>query len=318
MFGLSGAVGSSEAPNAEADEDPELTAVAAALRSVDPDGARTARVLRATLDQLYDGVRTGRYRWDDLHKTEKTHCGTLVEINMQREFGFADGVDLDYRIAGAEVDCKYSQTNGGWMIPPEARDQICLVLWASDEASLWKMGLVRASNELLTDSTNRDAKTTLSAKKGGRKAICWIFACGGLAENTLLHLPEGVADHIMAGRSGAERIRRLCRTVQGRIIRREVIATVAQQADYMKRLRGNGGARSDLQSEGIIILGQYERHRLIAQVLHLPMPGPGDTVTARVVPALPGESPAVEIDGTFWRLAHDDDPVAEGPKLPSK
>ena len=48
------------------------------------------------LDQLYDGQRTGRYRWDQLRKTEKTHCGTLVEINMQREFLFEDGSKLDF------------------------------------------------------------------------------------------------------------------------------------------------------------------------------------------------------------------------------
>ena len=316
MLGLSSEVGSGVEHGAETDEDPQLTAVAAALRSADTDGARTARVLRSTLDQRYDGVRTGRYRWDDLHKTEKTHCGTLVEINMQREFGFADGENLDFRIAGAEVDCKYSQADGRWMIPPEALGQICMVLWANDEQSRWKLGVVRATTDLLSGGTNRDAKTTLS--KVGREAICWIFACGRLAENTLLHLPEALVEQIMEGRSGAERIRRLCRSVQRRIIRREVIATVAQQADYMKRLRGNGGARSDLQSEGIIILGQYERHRLFAQALHLPIPGPSDTVTARVVLALPGESPAVEIDGTFWRLAHEDDPVVEGPKLPAK
>ena len=70
---------------------------------------RVATVLRDTLDQLYDGQRTGRYKWDQLHKTEKTHCGTLVEINMQREFQFADGKKLDYKIANTEVDCKYSQ-----------------------------------------------------------------------------------------------------------------------------------------------------------------------------------------------------------------
>ncbi len=101
----------------EHDPDSDLTAVAAALRSKDCDGSRTARVLRETLDQLYDGARTGRYRWDQLYKTEKTHCGTLVEINMQREFGYADGEELDFSIAGLEVDCKYSQRIGGWMIP---------------------------------------------------------------------------------------------------------------------------------------------------------------------------------------------------------
>src|SRR6476620_7983978 len=89
--------------------DDELRGVAAEIRTLDPDGTRTAQVLRATLDQLYDGQRTGRYRWDQLHKTEKTHCGTLVEINLHREFDFADGATLDYRIAGVDVDCKYSQ-----------------------------------------------------------------------------------------------------------------------------------------------------------------------------------------------------------------
>ncbi len=316
MFDLTGEPGVGETHDMEADEDPALTAVAAALRCADTDGGRTAGVLRATLDQLYDGVRTGRYRWDELHKTEKTHCGTLVEINMQREFGFADGKNLDFRIAGVEVDCKYSQTDGRWMIPPEARDEICMVLWANDEESRWKLGVVRAKADLLGDGTNRDAKTTLN--KEGREAVSWIFACGRLAENTLLHLPEGVAEQIMEGGSGAERIRRLCRLVQRRIIRREIVATVAQQADYMKRLRGNGGARSDLLPEGIIILGQHERHRMVARALHLPVPGPGDTVTARVHPALPGENPSVEIDGSFWRLARDADPVVPAPRLPQR
>jgi hypothetical protein len=107
-------------------------AVAAELRALDPNGSRTAQVLRNTFDQLYDGQRTGRYRWDQLYKTEKTHCGTLVEINLQREFKFLDGDVLDYTIANVDVDCKYSQTVGGWMIPPEARDHVCLVVSASD------------------------------------------------------------------------------------------------------------------------------------------------------------------------------------------
>src|SRR3954466_8238712 len=89
--------------------DPELESARQKILSLDPDGARIGRVLRRTIDQLLDGVNTGRYRWDQLYKTEKTHAGTLVEINLQREFEFEDGVDLDYRIAGAEVDCKFSQ-----------------------------------------------------------------------------------------------------------------------------------------------------------------------------------------------------------------
>src|SRR5512135_3473909 len=94
--------------------DAELHAVAAAIRKLDPDGSRTAQVLRDTLDQLYDGQRTGRYRWDQLYSTEKRLGGHLVEINVHREFKFDDGSDLNYRIAGVDVDCKYSRTLGGW------------------------------------------------------------------------------------------------------------------------------------------------------------------------------------------------------------
>jgi hypothetical protein len=115
--------------------DSELVAVAAEVGSLDPDGSRIGRVIRATFDQLYDGQRSGRYRWDQLFKTEKTHCGTLIEINLQREFQFRDGNALDYTIADVDVDCKYSQELSGWMIPPEAVSRLCLGLSAVDNAS---------------------------------------------------------------------------------------------------------------------------------------------------------------------------------------
>ena len=313
---MTGGASSGETHDVETDEDPALTAVAAALRGADPDGARTAGVLRATLDQLYDGVRTGRYRWDQLYKTEKTHCGTLAEINMQREFGFADGEKLDFCIAGLEVDCKYSQRVGGWMIPPEAHGEICMVLWASDDESAWKMGVVRAVPELLGGGRNRDLKTTLNA--AGREAVYWIFRYGKLAENTLLHLPETTVDQIMDSSSGAERVRRLFRLVQQRPIRREVVATVARQADYMKRVRDNGGARGTLKPEGIIIPGHYSNHQDIAAALEVPVPGKGQFVSVRVCPAQPGDAGAAEIEGSLWRIARDDDPVVSAPQLPQR
>ncbi|WP_420435747.1 NaeI family type II restriction endonuclease [Candidatus Poriferisodalis sp.] len=300
----------------ENDPDEELTAVAVSLRGVDPGGSRTASVLRQTLDQLYDGVRTGRYRWDQLQKTEKTHCGTLVEINMQREFGFKDGKKLDFNIAGFEVDCKYSQDDGRWMIPPEAHGEICMVLWANDNESAWKMGVVRALPQLLSGGMNRDSKTTLNA--AGREAVCWIFRHGRLAENTLLHLPEDTVDQIMGSNSGAERVRRLFLLVQQRPIRREIVATVAQQVDYMKRVRDNGGARGTLKPEGIIIPGHYSTHQAIAAALNVPVPGKGEFVSVRVCPAQPGDAHVAEIDGSLWRVAADDDSVVPAPMLPKR
>src|SRR2546429_6754996 len=113
--------------NSVPSSDMELAAVAAELRGFDPNGSSIARVLRDTFDQLYDGRRTGRYRWDQLYKTEKTHCGTLVEINLQREFKFSAGGPLVYLIGGLDVDCRNSQTIAGGLIPPQARDHLCLV-----------------------------------------------------------------------------------------------------------------------------------------------------------------------------------------------
>ena len=37
---------------------------------------------------------------------------------------------------------------------------------------------------------------------------------------------------------------------QRRLISRTVVATVAQQEDYMKRVRGNGGSRTSLRPGG--------------------------------------------------------------------
>ena len=238
--------------------DTERDAVASALIGIRDFESRVAAVLRETLDQSYDGQRTGRYKWDQLHKTEKTHCGTLVEINIQREFEFDDGDKLDYKIATVEVDCKYSQSLGRWMIPIEARGELCLVLWADDQQSLWSMGLVRALEELLTKGGNRDRKANLS--RDGQSEIYWLFNESELPSNVLLQLSKEDVETIMSPWSGAERMRRLFRIAQGQRIGRGVVATVAQQADYMKRIRGNDGARSQLRPEGIVILGQYEKH----------------------------------------------------------
>jgi hypothetical protein len=295
--------------------DPELETVAQEIRRLDPNGSRTAQVLRDTIDQLYDGQRTGRYRWDQLFKTEKTHCGTLVEINLHREFKFQNGTMLDYRIAGAEVDCKYSQTVGGWMIPPEARGHLCLLLSAEDAPNpRWSMGLVRILDERLNVGSNRDAKSTLNSQ--GRTSIVWLFKDAPLPPNVLLQLDRATVDGIMSLSSGQKRINELFRVAQRKKIGRAVIATVAQQDDYMKRVRANGGARTTLQREGILILGQYGSHVAVAKALGIVTPGAGESVSVRVIPTSGPEVGVAEINGEFWRVANENDPLVDAPSLP--
>lgn len=231
--------------------DPELDAVAAELKSLDPAGDRVASVLRDTFDQLYDGQHTGRWNFDDLHKTEKTHMGTLVEINLHREFNFQDGDTTDYRIAGLQVDCKYSMKSFGWMLPPEVMDEIALLVTANDEASTWQAGLLRVVPEATRTAQNRDAKTSISA--AGRRGIRWLWSDHpGLAPNLFHQLDAETRDAIFEARAGRgnqhgqARVNELFRRVHGRIVRRAELATVAQQDDFMKRARGNGGARTAL------------------------------------------------------------------------
>jgi hypothetical protein len=296
--------------------DRDLDAVASAILRQDPDGARFAGAIRRSIDMLLDGQHTGRYCWEQLYKTEKAHMGTLVEINLQREFGFGDGREMDYRIAGTDVDCKFSQTPGGWMVPPEARGHLLLVVWASDADSQWSAGLVRAVPASLNNGGNRDAKTTLNAV--GRAAIRWLFRKAPLKENSLLRLPKHDVEAVFSHASGQARVDELFLRALGTRVSRTVVATVAMQEDYMKRVRYNGGSRSRLQHRGIVILGAYTNHREIAERLGLPVPQAGDSVSARLARRRPhhGTAPYIELDGVEWVLALPSDPEEAVPKLP--
>jgi hypothetical protein len=314
--------------------DMELAAVAAELTGLDADGARMGAAIRGALDMLLDGQHTGRYRWDQLHKTEKTHAGTLVEIALARTLRLADGTTLDYTIAGADVDCKFSHKLGGWMIPPEADGQLLLLVQASDEDGSWSAGLLRATEDNLRPAGNRDLKRALNDR--GRAAVRWLHARAPLAENALIRLPDREVTAIFASGSGQQRVNELFRRAQRMRVSRTVVATVAMQDDYMKRVRDGGGARDQLRAEGIVIFGDYAGDQVLASALGLPRPGPGEFVSARLArrdgraadgagQAFAGE-PAdgaeqafarfIRVAGADWLLASSDDPPEPAPVLP--
>jgi predicted transcriptional regulator len=307
-----------------ADTDPELARVAAELLAIDPDGAGIGAAVRGALDMLLDGQHTGRYRWDQLCKTEKTHAGTLVEIGIQRRLRLADGASLDYSVAGTDVDCKFSHRLGRWMIPPEAAGKLVLLVQASDEDGTWSAGLLRVRDEYLRAASNRDLKRTLSDR--GRAAIAWLFARAPLQENALIRLPEREVAAVFAPRSGQQRVNELFRRAQRLRVSRTVVATVAKQDDYMKRVRAGGGARDQLRDEGIVIFGDYAGDQALAAALGLPRPGPGEFVSARLThrDRLSGEGAdagsdsgrRIRLDGADWALAGPSDPAEPAPRLP--
>ena len=308
------------APAGRAGDDGELAAVTAELHGLDGDGSRTAAAIRGALDMLLDGQHTGRYRWDQLHKTEKTHAGTLVEIALARALRLADGTALDYTIAGADVDCKFSHRLGGWMIPPEADGKLLLLVQASDEDGAWSAGLVRAVEENLRPAGNRDGKRALNDR--GRAAVRWLHRYAPLQENALIRLPSPAVAGIFAAGSGQQRVNELFRRAQRMRVSRTVVATVAMQDDYMKRVRGGGGARDQLRAEGIVIFGDYAGDQVLAAALGLPRPGPGEFVSARLAlrsrraEGGAGYGRAVRLAGADWRLAAPADPPQPAPALP--
>ncbi|MFW9213869.1 NaeI family type II restriction endonuclease [Corynebacterium amycolatum] len=298
--------------------DSEVEKVKALIRDADPEGDRFAKVFRETYYLLYNGQKTGRYRWEQLYKTEKTHFGTLIEIAIRHEFAeiIDDGIQkhLDYRIAGIDVDCKFSMNKGSWMIPVEAENEIIIGLHSSDEDSCFSVCVERASSDKLTKGGNRDRKRTFT--RSARSGIDWIFDDTPLPVNRLLHLSEGAREKIFANRSGQKRVNEFFRQALGLVINREDIATVAKQRDYMKRVRGNGGARTALAAEGIIILtGKYMRQMEIAEQLAGVKLRSDELIALRVVSVSNshGGRGAVTIDGQSWRVATSTDPIVQAP-----
>lgn len=270
---------------------------------------RFGAAIRQSFDEVFDGQRTGRFRIEQLSKVEKTYIGTKVEIVVQAEFELQRGARLDYLIDEQEVDSKWSMTSGGWMIPTEAVGELCLCLTADDNRSEFQVGLVRSDEDRLRTSRNQDQKRRLN--EDGLSSMSWLANPGALAENLLLHLDDATRNSILdLSLSGQRRVTELFRQVQGRIVRREVVLTVAQQDDGPKRVRD---ARRALLPEGIIILGHQQSHPRIAEDLGLEIPPKGSWLSCRVVQEAEGSGGRALIDGAFWRLARSGDRSEAGP-----
>lgn len=300
------------------DADPELWTVRDQLVALDPTGTRTAYALREAFDQIYDGQRTGRWDYSQLMKTEKTHLGTLVEIWLQREFGFNDGDDLDYSIAGVDVDAKWSRNLYEWEFPLEMYlrgEKIAMVVWANEATAKWALGLIRVGEEVLLPlGRQRDQKRRLNVF--GKDRILWVHRDVQMIENALLHLPVDSVERIFAESSGQRAVMQLFRESLGHVVNRSTVLTVAQQIDSAKRVRD---ARVHLKHEGIVILGHYDPHPRIARELGLPVPSLGSFVSARLSPAEnPEAGMSARIGDGAWRLARFEDEAYVAPELPKQ
>jgi hypothetical protein len=205
------------------------------------------RAIRKSFDEVIDGPRTGRYKIEQLEKTEKTYIGTKIEIVLRAELELERGHTLDNLIVGHEVDTKFT-VGSTWTIPEEAFEELCLVVTGSDNTGTCGIGLLRMMPEVLNNGTNRDGKKSVS--KFGKTRITWL-ALGPMPRNFMLDLPAGAREAIMSAPSGKQAIKALFQNATGRLIPRSVIEQVAQQKDSLKRARE---AKAILATEGIQVL----------------------------------------------------------------
>ena len=212
-------------------------------------------LIRQAIDEVIDTPRTGRVHSRELEKTEKTYIGTKVEILVRNFFHLPKGI-LDLTIDGLDVDVK-NTIGRTWMIPPEAGGKPCILVASDEERRTCSFGIFVAHLENLTLGLNQDRKRSVSVL--GSLSIHWMLADDPYPPSFWSQIGEKITHAIMRGHSGNERVETLFRLVQGRPIHRDIVQAVAQQKDYMKRLRRNGGARDSLAKEGIAILSYYDR-----------------------------------------------------------
>lgn len=225
------------------------------------------RLLRRAIDEVIDSARSNRFTLIEIEKTEKTYIGTKIEILLRNYLGMSKGKILDLSIDGIEVDIK-NTIGTNWSIPSEALGHPCILVKAQERTSLCSFGIIVIRDEILNPGKNRDGKRTIS--HSGLAHVHWLLKDEPYPENFWEKLDADTRRQIIAPRGGAERLANLFRLVQNRPISRLLVQAVAQQDDYMKRIRRNGGARDILAPEGIAVLWGRKDRSLIMQ-LGLPL-----------------------------------------------
>ncbi|MFZ5961602.1 NaeI family type II restriction endonuclease [Thalassococcus sp. BH17M4-6] len=219
--------------------------------------SRFSAMLRQCVDDVIMTPKTGRRSYDELEKTEKTYIGTRVEIELRALLNLPRG-KLDTVILGHDVDIKNTM-GSNWMIPTEAVDHPCILVAADEARAACYLGLIVARPDYLTQGQNKDAKKSVSAL--GFANILWLLRDHPYPPNVWRTIAPDVIERIFAGTTGNQRMATLFREVQRQPITRDVVQAVAQQQDFMRRIRSDNGrgTRDHLAREGILLLsGHYD------------------------------------------------------------
>jgi hypothetical protein len=291
-------------------QDQELDRIAEWWHKQSSAGDRIGRVIRQTFDEVLDAERTGRYDLAELADEERDYLAVRFRIDLRDEFNISTwpgGGATSLAIEGEPIAVRFEPA-GGWRLPHEATGRICITTSASDDSAQFSFGVLRISRQA-DGVPGRLSETQLAD-------VRWLWLDHPMPENVLKTLEPGDVQAIfaMSGKgNGQSRIDELFCRLQGRILPRRLIMTVAHQDDPMKRART---ARENLQPRGILILGHQNDHPRICADFGLPVPKKGELIALRVIKAtMPRQlgRTFVHIKGSDWVAAEPGEPDEPGP-----
>lgn len=219
-------------------DDPALTEVETALRAIPDVGSLIREAIARAVDEVVDPIRSARWEISQLDQPEKTTIGIKVENMLRIDLALKRSKLLDLEVAGHDVDVKFSISEG-WMIPPEAVGQICLLTSYREADRTASAGLLRTTTDVLNTGANRDGKRSVQA--AAKKQVRWLVRneepelsiVGFMAS-----IGEGLRDRITDPSVGAqERVNRLFTSHREEPIPEVVVEAVAQHRDWTRRLR---------------------------------------------------------------------------------
>lgn len=214
-------------------------------------------LIRQSFDEVIDAPRTNRFTLSEIEKTEKTYLGTKIEILLRNYLKFPKGAVLDMLVAGVEVDIK-NTVGRNWMVPTESLGLPAFLIRANEKTAVCDVGMAIFRPEYMTSGANKDSKRQLSAVHHAN--IWWMLRSHPYPPNFWEVLSVADRTAIMSAGGGKHRIAALFEKIQRQPISRLQVQALAQQHDYMKRIRRNGGARDLLAPLGIALLwGQGDR-----------------------------------------------------------
>tara|TARA_R110000787_G_scaffold133599_2_gene246020 strand:+ start:487 stop:1350 length:864 start_codon:yes stop_codon:yes gene_type:complete len=261
------------------DDQVVLARVSRAIEAAVPKGTDiktlAGQLIRQAIDEVIDAPRTKRLLLAHCEKTEKTYLGTKIEILLRSRLKLKKGQVLDLLVDGIEVDIKHSIARS-WMIPREAIGRVCLLVTEHEQRGEFSLGLLMCRPENLRIAANQDRKVGVSAD--GLARAHWIVRNERYPKNIWIGFDPDLLDSIRKLRGGTKRLVLLFRKYQRKPVSRSAVAAIATQLDPMKRIRGNGGARSVLKPDRVAILsGKY--HSELALELGLPRLYPDEFVS---------------------------------------